>query len=120
MANAFDLLNDTEAGLNNVKKVSTCSAVGTWTITGLEIGKPLYILSTVDDNSSGRCCAYLDAISGTNDAKSGTTTNDQFSYRVGYGNDTSAPNCLVVVPTSSTVVFDVKIIYGKVTLNAYQ
>lgn len=119
MANAFDLLNDTEAGLNAVKKVGTRSTTGTWTITGLEIGKPLYILSTVSGTLEDRCSAFLAAVSGTNDAKSSSSVND-YSYRVGYGRESSAPNCLVVIPTSSTVVFDVRIVYGRTVINAYQ
>ena len=116
MANAFDVLKDD----GTVKKLSAFASTGKWAITGVEAGKPLYILGTVETDYTGKCAIHFDAVSGTNDAKGVSGTNYIHSYVIGFGDENSSTNCLIVVPTDSTVVFDIKALFGKLTLNAYQ
>lgn len=121
MANAFDVLKDIENGADGtVKKISSFSSTGRWTITGVEIGKPLYILGTADPEYSSYSYFFIEAVSGTDDAKMIPTGDEGVSYLIGAGNTGKSTNCMIVIPTSSTVVFEVSWRQGEFTANAYQ
>ena len=81
------------------------STEGTWTITGLEIGKPLYVLANL--NSPGRedAGAYIHVVSGAEGGET-ATSDDGFYFYVGVSAHNST-NCFVCVPTSSTVVLEI-------------
>lgn len=91
---------------------STRTNGGTWTITGLTVGKPLYILAS----STVRSYAFLYVTSGADAGKSGASANETFF--VGCGQGEYSTNAFITVPTSSTVVIQ----FGKMslTLRAYQ
>ena len=86
------------------------TTAGIWTITGLTVNKPLFIIG-----KCSRCTVVL---------KSGTITNfnsNDGSFTLGFGDD-GGTNVIVVIPVGSTVVLSVMIYSngGFHDLYAYQ
>lgn len=120
MANAFDMLKDFGVDPCTVTKISSFSSTGNWTITGVKVGKPLYILGTADPEYGSYSYFFIEAVSGTDDAKMIPTGDSGVSYIIGSGSQAKSTNCMIVIPTSSTVVFKVSSRQGQFTANAYQ
>lgn len=94
----------------------TRTTTGTWTLTGLVVGKPLFILGSSPANNKGISWVYMNAVSGTNDGLFGTAPS---RYLLGCGNQNSS-NVLIVVPTGATVSFDMQRFEGNYSVRAYQ
>lgn len=120
MANAFDMLKDFGVDPCTVTKISSFSSTGDWTITGVKVGKPLYILGTADPDYINHSYMTLVAISGTDDAKMGANGDPTLTYLLSGGARYRSTNCLVVIPTETTVKFAVRERDGKFVANAYQ
>ena len=120
MENAFDMLKDIGIEPGTVTKISSFSSTGTWTISGVKVGKPLYILGTADPEYGGYSYFFIEAVSGTDDAKMITTGDKGVSYLIGGGSTGKSTNCMIVIPTSSTVVFEVSSREGEFSASAYQ
>lgn len=87
---------------------------GTWTISNLTINKPLFITHSKGNNAAASNC-QAKVISGSNDCIGGGK-----SYILGI-NGSSA--CMIIVPTSTTVVLEVSHMDSSDTqdyLRAYQ
>ncbi len=92
----------------------TRNTTGDWTISGLKVGVPLYIILTKNGTNYGR--ANLIAKSGTNDA---IYTNSNH-FLLGFGSDNVSSDVFIVIPTATSVVINTKFLDNNVTLNAYQ
>ena len=97
------------------------STEGTWTITGLEIGKPLYVLANLNSPGKENAGAFIHVVSGAEGGQTETSDSGYYFYTgVAAQNST---NCFVCVPTSSTVVLEIGRPNGSLnycTLRAYQ
>ena len=100
----------------NVSLISQRSTTGQWSITGLDVGKPLYI--TVS-SSTNRGHVFFCIKSGSLDGIS--TSNELFQFgRYDPGNWVSlTPPGTVIIPTSTKVIVDIAGI-SNMTLRAYQ
>ena len=102
---------------NGVSLKGTRSTDGEWTLAGLTVGKPLFVLATTghpDFKGYSRC--FIKAISGTNDAIYG-----YYGYMIGIGSGSYAStNVFVVVPIATTVVLSLYNTDNSIILNAYQ
>ena len=87
---------------------STRTSSGSWTITGLTVGKPLYVINS--PKYSG-CLCSIKATSGTLD-----TSNSW----IGSSSSEKITNIFIVIPTSTTVVFTVNNADDDDYLRAYQ
>lgn len=100
----------------NVSLISQRSTTGQWSITGLDVGKPLYI--TVS-SSTASGYVFLCIKSGSLD---GTSPNNQtfLMGRYDAGSWVSlTPPGTVIIPTSTSVIVDIGEI-SHITLRAYQ
>ncbi len=103
-------------GAGNVSLISQRSTTGQWSITGLDVGKPLYITVSSSTNSG---YVFFRIKSGSLD---GTSPNDQtFQFgRYDSGSWVSlTPPGTVIIPTSTSVIVDVASI-SNITMRAYQ
>lgn len=97
------------------------SSNGNWTLEGLTVGKPLFILYTATEESTasyGRAC--LRAISGTDD---GRCRSDRMMFALGgnFADSWYSSNTFIVIPIESTVIFNISYIPGHYSeLRAYQ
>ena len=95
-----------------VTERSSRTTKGGWSITGLTIGKPLYVIMSATSATNAR----LKFTSGTNDGALGTN-----NYCLGYdGGNFVSTNVAVCIPTETTVVVSIGSIGGTITLRAYQ
>ena len=97
-------LNDIAAGATT-KAVSqkakwNAAADGTWTITGLTVGAPLFIIHEKKSHSGVSSC-QIRAVSGCVGA---VNTTDWYTL----GTRDYASNCMIVIPTAATVKFNVR------------
>ena len=97
-------LNDIAAGATT-KAVSqkakwNAAADGTWTITGLTVGAPLFIIHEKKSHSGVSSC-QIRAVSG---CVGGVNTTDWYTL----GTRDYASNCMIVIPTAATVKFNVR------------
>lgn len=93
---------------------STRTSRGAWTISGLRVGIPLYIIQS--QNSTGYSVAKIAASSGTND---GTTNTYTFILGTTLNNEHWSTNIFIVIPTATSVVINILEI-TQATLRAYQ
>ena len=114
--NAVKKVWDKAVAAGGVKLKGTRTSKGTWTLTGLTVGKPLFVLGSAPADNRGNSYCYLNAISGTNDGLFGTA---QYRFLLGSGTG-HCTNSLVVVPTETSVSFDVISFVGNFTVRAYQ
>ncbi len=98
-----------------VSQKSTRNTAGDWTISGLKIGVPLYIIFS-QNGVSGFANALLYAKSGTND---GLVAGSAYFMTGSYSAYVST-NVLVVIPTATSVVIGIKTIVAGTILRAYQ
>ena len=120
---ADDALEAAQAATSSSGKVSlkgTRSTQGSWTITDLTIGKPLFILMTADPEDGGYSYVFIEAVSGTNDGLMISTGNVVVSMFLGAGSSYRSSNTFVVIPTQTTVVISLGQVYGSASLRAYQ
>ena len=97
-------LNDIAAGATT-KAVSqkakwNAAADGTWTITGLTVGAPLFILHEAKSHSGAKTCK----IRATSGCVGGVSSDGYYVV----GTRDNATNCFIVIPTATTVKFYVK------------
>ncbi len=92
----------------------TRTTTGDWTISGLKVGVPLYIILTKNGTNYGR--ANLIAKSGTNDA----IYTGSKHFLLGFGDNNVSSDVFIVIPTATSVVINTKFLDNNVTLNAYQ
>ena len=122
MANAFDMLDLLKnAGVDpsTVTKLSSSSTTGNWAISGVEIGKPLYILAT-NPSLNDFFYMFIKTVSGTEDGKVGTDEYTGSAFLLGNGRDKGSTNCFVVIPTETTVILNITEVSGPTTVSAYQ
>ncbi len=104
-------------GAGNVSLISQRSTAGEWSITGLDVGKPLYITAS---SSSQSGYVFFSILSGSLD---GTVTSNKSHFQFGRydaGNWVSlTPPGSVIIPNSTRVIVAVENISG-ITLRAYQ
>lgn len=94
-----------------VKKITSRTSTGQWSITGVRIGVPLYIIFKSSKTSG---YIFIDVVSG---AEHITT----MGLAVGvYTNSYRSTNSFIVIPTSETVVCDVEFHVSDSELIAYQ
>ena len=99
-----------------VTQKGTRTTTGSWSLTGLTIGKPLIIGMKSTANSDGMN-VYFKVTSG---ADIGAAAFSGSAYMLGrYSGGYSAPSC-VIVPTAETVTINITAISNNVTLYAYQ
>ena len=117
--NAVKKVWDKAVAAGGVKLKGTRTSKGTWTLTGLTVGKPLFVLhSSVTDNINN-AYVYISVLSGSNDAIIGGTS---YRYLLGRGT-VHGTNILAVIPTAASVSFEVLVVAGDAgdnTLRAYQ
>lgn len=83
---------------------ATRTTNGTFSVTGLTVGKPLFM--TISSGASGTpVCTYV-TNTGTNDGKALGTT--RYVMRAGSNTDTFAGSSAVFIPTSTSVSFTVE------------
>ncbi len=108
------------SGAATVTLKGTRTTTGNWSITGLAVGKPLYIIvSCSSSTTSDDISACLRIVSGTNDV----TTHRGYGYLMIGAFDTlefQGSNSCIVIPTSSTVVITLNSISTYAVLRAYQ
>lgn len=97
------LINSSGSGAVTLKGTRTTR--GTWSITGLKVGAPLYILCSNTSAGTLRC---------TSGSIDGEASANQF-YEIGIGTST---NVFVVIPTVTTVTIEVSA--SAPILRAYQ
>ena len=110
---------DVAAG-GTVSLKSTRTSEGSWTITGLEVGKPLYVISSSLSDPAYDSYRYHEIR-----AVSGTLDNSNTASRIGsIASSASAgsglTNVFIVIPTSTTVVLSNGHRYADNYLRAYQ
>lgn len=105
-----------EVGGGTVELKSSRSSSGQWSITGLIIGKPLFILYA--QPFSGGAYAML-VTSGGSDDGVGYGVNSSNSFVVGAAANNARGNAHVVIPQNNTVSFKIVELSGG-TLRAYQ
>ena len=113
---ALNMANQSIVGNGKVALKGSRTTTGKWTLTGLTVGKPLFVLGSAPADNRGSSYCYLNAISGTNDGLFGTA---QYRFLLGSGSG-HCTNPLVVVPTETSVSFDVISFAGNFTVRAYQ
>jgi len=99
-----------------VSEKSSRTTTGTWTITGLTVGKPIFL--TVSGYSGDNGIFEFRVTAGSNDGGAGNGVD----FRLGpYSNGSLNSSCsAVIVPTSSTVSIEVAAITSGVTARVYQ
>ena len=110
---------DKAAATGKVKLKGTRTSKGTWTLTGLTVGKPLYILHTSLADNIYNAYVNMSVKSGSNDAIIG---GNSLRYQMGRGS-IGLSDVIVVVPTATSVVFDIISMVGNEGVNilhAYQ
>lgn len=110
----------TPVGINaktgTVEAVGTRSTTGTWTLTGLTIGRPVYLTFTT--SSDINTAVQFNIVSGAANASQLASYYSQMgAYNVG---DTARANVAIIIPTSTTVVVEVHSITASMTVLAYQ
>lgn len=108
------------SGAATVTLKGTRTTSGNWSITGLAVGKPLYIIASCSSSTaSSNVFAQLDITSGTNDV---TVLGNNTHFKIGTlaHDDGQCGNSCIVIPTSSTVVINVPYATSFVVLRAYQ
>lgn len=116
VADAAQKVADLASEAVKVSLVSQRTTVGDWTISGLVVGKPLYITASSSSNS-GYVFFYVK--SGSLDGTS--TSNKTFQFgRYDTGSWVSlTPPGMAIVPTSTTVIVGIGQI-SQMTMRAYQ
>lgn len=90
-----------EAGKLSLKAQRTTA--GDWTITGLTIGKPLYILANLKEHGRNASGVFLRIKSGADGGLS-KATEETWSFFMGVSPSYVTGNNFICVPTSETVV----------------
>ncbi|EOH4413978.1 hypothetical protein ACLQ5Z_000007 [Campylobacter coli] len=93
---------------------STRTAKGNWTISGLKIGVPLYIIQSQNGNAYSN--VRIAAESGTSD---GTTNSYMFLLGSTFNSEHLGTNIFIVIPTATSVVIAITEL-TQATLRAYQ
>jgi hypothetical protein len=101
-----------------VSQVGTRTANGTWTITGLVVGRPLYIGIDGNSDSSGTPWAAIKCLSGSDIGRAGYTSS---YYRIGASTSYSSQysDVFILIPTADTATCEVAEL-SYCTLRAYQ
>jgi hypothetical protein len=115
VAEEFQYASTAFDGTVHLKGTRTSS--GTWTLTGLTVGKPLYLGVRDTDGGDGRYAAFR-ITSGANIACGESDTNT-FSMGQDAGRADANPGGISTIPTSTTVSIYFETING-VTVYAYQ
>lgn len=110
------VLNDKIGAVFNgiVKLKGTRTATGTWTLTGLTVGRPLFVIHTAT-SESGTPGANLTAVSGTSVSQGGIDG----LYFLGRASGYASCNVCIFVPSDTTVVFKSTVMQAC-KLSAYQ
>ena len=105
---------------STVSLKSTRTSTGNWTITGLEVGKPLYIISSSLSDPAHDSYKYhnIKAVSGTLDNSNTFSRIGSISSSASAGSGLT--NVFIVIPTSPTVVLSNGNRYADNYLRAYQ
>lgn len=101
-----------------VSQVGTRTANGTWTITGLVVGRPLYIGIDGNSDSSGTPWAAIKCLSGSDIGRAGYSGS---YYRIGASTSYSSQysDVFILIPTADTATCEVTEL-SYCTLRAYQ
>ncbi|WP_223207675.1 hypothetical protein [Campylobacter coli] len=95
---------------------SSRTTTGDWTISGLKVGVPLYIINSLENSTGGYSRVRLFTKSGAIDGNGNSTAH----FGIGYGADNISSNIFIVIPTTSSVVISIVHTNDNVTLRAYQ
>lgn len=102
------------------KITSKKASVGAWTITGCTVGKPLFIIG--QNTKYEYMWAILTPISGCVGADGNAWNNSNGGsgqYMIGGTTGNESSNCIVVIPSSTTVTIYINEVQGDITLNAF-
>ena len=116
------LKNQLDAALSAAGTVTlkgSRSTTGQWTLTGLAVGKPLYILASNTDTTEEYSYIFLKVLAG---ADAGTSASNVYAryFFVGGGQSNSGTDAFITIPTANTVVIDLTNLEGMISLYAYQ
>jgi hypothetical protein len=92
--------------------------VGTWTITGLVMGKPLYLC--VDGTGGGDVIALLTVASGAVGGNTGFSGTYFAHVGNAQGEAYNSGSSMIVIPTSDTVVLSIGTSSSRFLISAYQ
>ena len=93
---------------------STRTTTGTWTITGLTVGKPLFILA--DANPTGATFSVTINIVSGGIGGCGEASNNRLGWYLATNNIIASTNVTVTIPTGNSVVVEVNhFAYCKLT-----
>lgn len=100
----------------------TRTTTGSWTLSGLKIGVPVYIILTQKSTKINLLFAAIKAVSGTND---GIAVDSVSKFFIGFDNSggtvRNSSNVLIYIPTSTTMVLNItEMSSAAPNLNAYQ
>ena len=89
---------------------------GDWTITGLTIGKPLYVLAQDTTNAT----VHYTTLKVTSGADGGRAYGTASNYQIGSSTSSLSTDVFVTIPTDTTVVIKVFVASAYMPLVAYQ
>jgi hypothetical protein len=116
VASAFQLASTAFDGTVHLKGTRTSS--GTWTLSGLTVGKPLYLGLRDSSGADGRYVAFR-VVSGAYIAN-GEVDSVLFSMRASSSENSSNPGGVATIPDSTTVSIYLEFSNDDVTVYAYQ
>ena len=117
--NALTRANQAVASAGSVALKGSRSTIGNWTLSGLTVGKPLYILASNTNTTEDYSYVFLKVLSGAVAGTSASTVYARYFY-IGCGMENSSTNTFITIPTAATVVIGLTNLQGAMTLRAYQ
>ena len=116
---ALTKANQAVASAGGVTLKGSRSTIGNWTLSGLTVGKPLYILASNTNTTEDYSYVFLKVLSGAVAGTSASTVYARYFY-IGCGMENSSTNTFITIPTAATVVIGLTNMQGAMTLRAYQ
>lgn len=117
--NALTRANQAVASAGSVALKGSRSTIGNWTLSGLTVGKPLYILASNTNTTEDYSYVFLKVLSGAVAGTSASTVYARYFF-IGCGMENSSTNTFITIPTAATVVIGLANLQGAMTLRAYQ
>ena len=117
--NALTRANQAVATAGGVTLKGSRSTIGNWTLSGLTVGKPLYILASNTNTTEDYSYVFLKVLSGAVAGTSASTVYARYFF-IGCGMENSSTNTFITIPTAATVVIGLTNMQGAMTLRAYQ
>lgn len=111
------MLNEKIINSKKVTLLEERTEIGNVTLTGVEVGKPIFILSSQPTVNS-MAYAYMSCLSGSLDGIVPNSTITAISLGLQSGNYST--NIACVIPTQDTVVFNISVMTGGYIVRFYQ